>query len=390
MQDMSEKPERCDTDPGCVFVNNRMMRRGYTTGSCATAASKAAAIMLLTGETADSVRITTPNGTELDLDIEDISSGPGWVSCAVRKDGGDDIDATDGILVRSTVSLSDSAGISIDGGAGVGRVTRRGLDQPVGNAAINHVPRSTIAEAVRGVCASASYDGGLSVVISVPDGMAVAERTFNPGLGIIGGISIIGTSGIVEPMSKAALVETIRVEMRMALADGRRYLLVAPGNYGVDFVKEHPELSSEEPIKCSNFIGETIDMACELGAEGMLLVGNLGKMVKLAGGIMDTHSRNADCRMEILASDAALAGADSDTVREIMSCISTDDALGVLDGASLIQGTMDVLMGRIHHHMEHRSGGRIASGAVVFSNTYGVLGRTADADIILQRIRERA
>lgn len=387
---MSDETGCSENGPKYVFVNNKMMRRGYTTGSCATAASKAAAEMLLTGRTTDAVRITTPNGTDLDLRIEDVSSSHGAVTCAVRKDGGDDTDATDGILIYSTVSRSDSDTISVDGGIGVGRVTRKGLDQPVGNAAINRVPRETIAEAVGEVCASVSYSGGLSVVISVPDGMAVAERTFNPNLGIIGGISIIGTSGIVEPMSKAALVDTIRVEMRMSLAEGRRYLLVTPGNYGADFVRQNLGLSSDEPIKCSNFIGDTMDMACELGAEGLLLVGNLGKMVKLAGGIMDTHSRNADCRMEILASNAALAGADSDTVREVMSCISTDDALDVLNAASLTEKTMDIIMDKVHQHMKRRSGGKIVSGAVVFSNSYGVLGKTADADVLMRKIREGA
>lgn len=370
-----------------IFVNNRRLRRGHTTGTCAAAASKGAALALL-GEAVPSVRITTPKGITLDLPIEDLRVTDDEASCAVRKDGGDDIDATSGTLVYSTVSRIDS-GIEVDGGTGVGRVTRKGLDQPPGNAAINRVPRSMIREALEDVSASLGYTGGLRAVISVPEGMEIARKTFNPRLGIVDGISILGTSGIVEPMSETALIDTVRTEMRMRVANGAGTLLVVPGNYGKDFSEGIDGIDPEFAVKCSNFVGEMLDCAVELGVD-IVLVSNLGKMVKLAGGIMNTHSRNADARMEILASNGAMAGASLDCIKEIMGCISTDDALEVLDREGLIPKVSEIMMGKIEFHMNHRTGGAIRVGAVMFSSVYGLLGKTSLADELLDRVREES
>ncbi len=369
-----------------VYVNNRLLRRGHTTGTCAAAASKAAALALLAGGDVGSVEIATPKGITLRLPVEDLSVSDGRARCAVRKDGGDDIDVTHGTLVYSEVALSD-AGISIDGGTGVGRVTRKGLDQPPGNAAINRVPRSMIKEALEDVAMSCGYSGGFDVTISVPDGENLAGRTFNPRLGIVGGISILGTSGIVEPMSETALVDTIRTEMRMRAANGWKTLLVVPGNYGKDFSDGIPGIDSDIAVKCSNFVGEMLDYACELKVD-VVLVANLGKMVKVAGGIMNTHSRNADSRMEILAANAAVAGARIGTVRDVMGCISTDDALEVLDRDGLIPEVSRILMEKVEFHMNHRTGGAIRTAAVMFSSVYGLLGKTSLADEMLDEIRE--
>ncbi|MFT0898601.1 cobalt-precorrin-5B (C(1))-methyltransferase CbiD [Candidatus Methanoprimaticola sp. MG2] len=370
-----------------IFVNNRRLRRGHTTGTCAAAASKGAALALL-GEAVPSVRITTPKGITLDLPIEDLRVTDDEASCAVRKDGGDDIDATSGTLVYSTVSRIES-GIEVDGGTGVGRVTRKGLDQPPGNAAINRVPRSMIREALEDVSASLGYTGGLRAVISVPEGMEIARKTFNPRLGIVDGISILGTSGIVEPMSETALIDTVRTEMRMRVANGAGTLLVVPGNYGKDFSEGIDGIDPEFAVKCSNFVGEMLDCAVELGVD-IVLVSNLGKMVKLAGGIMNTHSRNADARMEILASNGAMAGASLDCIKEVMGCISTDDALEVLDREGLIPKVSEIMMGKIEFHMNHRTGGAIRVGAVMFSSVYGLLGKTSLADELLDRVREES
>ena len=369
-----------------VYVNNRLLRRGHTTGTCAAAASKAAALALLAGGDVGSVEIATPKGITLRLPVEDLSVSDGRARCAVRKDGGDDIDVTHGTLVYSEVALSD-AGISIDGGTGVGRVTRKGLDQPPGNAAINRVPRSMIKEALEDVAMSCGYSEGFDVTISVPDGEGLAGRTFNPRLGIVGGISILGTSGIVEPMSETALVDTIRTEMRMRAANGWKTLLVVPGNYGKDFSDGIPGIDSDIAVKCSNFVGEMLDYACELKVD-VVLVANLGKIVKVAGGIMNTHSRNADSRMEILAANAAVAGARIGTVRDVMGCISTDDALEVLDRDGLIPEVSRILMEKVEFHMNHRTGGAIRTAAVMFSSVYGLLGKTSLADEMLDEIRE--
>lgn len=367
-----------------VVVNNKKLRRGHTTGTCAAAATKAATEALLTGKEVPMVRINTPKGIVLDLPVEDMQFGDGFVSCAVRKDGGDDIDATHGTLVYSKVSKA-AEGINIDGGFGVGRVTRKGLDQPPGNAAINRVPRSMIKEAVEDVRFSSDYKGGFDIVISVPKGEEIAVKTFNPRLGIEGGISILGTSGIVEPMSEKALVDTIKVEMNMR-SQGNRVLLVVPGNYGKEFSQSIPGVDPEKAVKCSNFIGEMLDYACDLKRD-IVLVGNLGKLVKLAGGIMNTHSRNADARMEILAANAAVAGATLPLVQRIMDCISTDDALDVINEENLIPDVSKLLIEKIEYHMNHRTEGNIRTAAVLFSSVYGLLGKTSLADEMLDEIR---
>ncbi len=378
-----------DEDMRYVFVGGRRLRRGYTTGSCAAAASKAAVQMLFSGRPVKEVELLTPRGILLHIPIEDIDISPDHVSCAVRKDGGDDSDDTNGALVYSDARRSADAGVRIDGGVGVGRVTRKGLDQPPGNAAINHVPRNMIVECVEDVCQCFGYSGGIEIVISVPEGETIAKRTFNPRLGIVGGISILGTSGIVEPMSEVALLGSIKAEMKVFMAEGRKYLLTVPGNYGKDFVKAYPALEGQQPVECSNFIGDFLDMALEAGAEGVLLVGNLGKLVKLAGGIMNTHSRNADARMEILASNAVLAGADTETVKRIMECISTDDALEVLDGKGLIEPVMKILIPKIEYSMNHRVKGDLEVGAVVFSSEFGILGQTPSAAELIRKVGAR-
>lgn len=367
-----------------VIVNNRRLRRGHTTGTCAAAASKAAALALL-GEPTDVVRIVTPKGIVLDLPVEDLRVTEESATCAVRKDGGDDVDATHGALVYSEVTKIPS-GIEIDGGVGVGRVTRKGLDQPPGNAAINHVPRSMIREVLEDVASNVGYTGGLRAVISVPEGVEIAKRTFNPRLGIEGGISILGTSGIVEPMSETALVDTIKAEMRMRAANGDRVILVVPGNYGKDFSQCIEGIDEDIAVKCSNFVGDMLDYAVELGLD-VVLVSNIGKIVKVAGGIMNTHSRNADARMEILAANAAVAGASLECVKRIMGCISTDDALDAIDEEGLIPKVSELLMEKIAFHMNHRTGGAIRTSAVMFSSVYGLLGKTELADEMIKEIR---
>ena len=244
-----------------------------------------------------------------------------------------------------------------------------------------------IREALEDVASACSYGGGFSVVISVPEGPEIAQKTFNPRLGIVGGISILGTSGIVEPMSETALVDTVRTEMNMRAAAGNKVLLVVPGNYGKDFSDNIPGIDADFAVKCSNFVGEMLDHACELGTD-VVLVSNLGKAVKLAAGIMNTHSRNADARMEILASNAAIAGADMQTVLKILDCISTDDALDVIDSVGLIPKVSELLMKKIEFHTNHRTGGSIRTSAVVFSSVYGLLGKTSLADSMLDEIRE--
>lgn len=381
-----------------VYKNQKKMRCGYTTGTCAAAAAKAAAQMLLSGRKVTEVSVRTPSDITLTLPVCEIQRQAHTVSCAVQKDSGDDPDITNKILIFAEVSyihhtdniINDKAPVKqqmiVDGGVGIGRITKKGLARPVGAAAINPVPLKMIEAALKETAETFAYEGGLQAVISAPQGVEIAKKTFNPQLGITGGISILGTSGIVEPMSEQALIDTIRTEMKMHLANGEQTLLITPGNYGQDFLHETLKIELKRSIKCSNFIGDTIDMGCELGAKGMIFVGHIGKLVKLGAGIMNTHSKMADGRMEILAACAVRAGAGIETVRNILDCVTTDAALELLKNEKILGKTMEQLMLRIDACLQKRGGDNMQIGAVVFSNEYGLLGKTEQADELLLKI----
>lgn len=373
-----------------VYKNHKKLRYGYTTGSCAAGAAKGAALMLLSEEEIESVDLMTPKGILLHLALLDVERGPGMVRCAVRKDGGDDPDVTDGVLVYAEVSYCEEeepGRVRIDGGAGVGRVTKPGLEQPVGAAAINRVPRQMIRDQVLKVCDQTGYSGCLKVIISIPEGEALAKKTFNPRLGIVGGISVLGTSGIVEPMSEQALIDTIRVEIRQKVTSGMEYLLIVPGNYGIDFLEAYGHgLRLEDAVKCSNFVGEALDAAVEFGAKGVLLLGHIGKFVKLAGGIMNTHSHNADARMELLTVHAALLGAPVSLLSRMMESVTTDDALCYLKEAGRMEAVMERLMERMEFYVNQRAQNRLELGVITFSKVYGILGQTGKVPDLTEKI----
>lgn len=371
-----------------IEKDGKKLRLGYTTGSCAAAAAKAAAWMLLTGQEKRQIRLDTPKGIPLQLEVREILMGDQEVSCAIEKDGGDDPDVTKGTLIFATVSRCETSGVYIDGGKGVGRVTRRGLDQPVGNAAINSVPRQMIRENVEEIMHLTDYHQGLRVIISAPDGEELAKKTFNPRLGIVGGISILGTTGIVEPMSERALVDTIRVELRQRRANGMNYVLLTPGNYGSDFIRNELGLDLKIAVQVSNYVGEALDICKELGFQGALLIGHIGKLVKIGGGMLNTHSKYGDCRMEILAAQAGACGLRSERIAELLECVSCDDALRILQEEGCYEPPLQRLSNRISFHLQHRGGETLETGAILFSKEYGVVGQSANADQLLRQITE--
>lgn len=367
-----------------VWTGTKRLRCGYTTGSCAALAAQAAARMLLTGALVERASITTPGGLPVDADVLDASFDAERAHAAVRKDAGDDVDATDGLLVCVDVSFSKGAGVRVEGGAGVGRVTKPGLDQPVGAAAINTVPRAMVTAAVEGELRAAGREAGLRVVVSVPEGEAVAARTFNPQLGIEGGVSILGTSGIVEPRSLAALRDSIALEIRQQAALGAKDLVIVPGNYGQDFARERLGLAGVPMVSCSNFIGEALDCAVREEFARVLVVGHAGKLAKVAGGVMDTHSRTADARCEILCAHAALAGADAACARAITGSATTDAAFDAIDGAGLLEPVAASLAAALQERLDRRTAGSCLAGAVMFSNKRGEVCRTDGARRILE------
>ena len=362
----------------------RLLRCGYTTGSCAALAASGAARLLLSGEAPTTVRLVTPKGWPVEVPLAEAVLDGDEARCAVRKDAGDDPDVTDGCLVCAAVRRTER-GISVDGGAGVGRVTKPGLDQPVGAAAINSVPRRMICDAARAVCEELGYGGGLEIVISVPNGGKIAKKTFNPMLGIEGGVSILGTSGVVEPMSEQALIDTVELTLRQAAALGGKRVILTPGSYGEAWVHAIGLGDRGVPVvKCSNFIGDALDAAAALGFEDVLLVGHVGKLVKLAGGVMNTHSRQADCRAEIFTAHAAVCSAPPALCRALMDSVTADACLALLEEAGLKEAVLESLLAAIQTHLDRRAAGRLRGGAVLFSNRYGGLGATAEAASILK------
>ena len=374
--------------------SKKELRKGFTTGSCGAAAAKAALYMLLTGSVKDEIEIITPGGAVFRTAVKDIFREGNRVRCAVVKDGGDDPDATTGLHVTAEVRAEERADgdleIQIEGGPGVGRVTLPGLDQPVGNAAINRVPRQMIEKELSEVAELLDFRGRIRVILSVPGGEAAAERTFNPRLGIEGGISILGTTGIVEPMSTRAILDTIRVELNQRKALGDRIAAVSPGNYGLNFMKETYGYDLNRSVKCSNYVGDTVDMVREMDFRGMLLTGHIGKLIKVSGGIMNTHSKEGDARMELLAAGVIRAGGSMDTLRGILNCRVTEEALGIIqaESSALLRTSMESVMDRILYYLRKRAGEELPVECILYSNEFGLLAVSPGAMDMLEELRK--
>ena len=407
-----------------VYKDHKKLRCGYTTGTCAALAAQGAVRFLLTGSWKETEEIMTPKGILVAVSLEEKSSGDGWAECAVRKDAGDDYDVTNGILVyaraekeppglrledvsqqekekpdQQNAEYSETL-IEIDGGIGIGRVTKPGLDQPVGAAAINSVPRKMIRDAVYALLEEAGEFLPVSITISVPAGVEAAKKTFNPVLGIEGGISVLGTSGIVEPMSEEALVETIRTHLNVLRAEGRKWVIAVPGNMGAGFLKGYlteqnktsvgsMEAFMNSLVTMSNFVGRTIDITAELGFSGILIAGHMGKLVKIGNGIMNTHSREADGRMDTMLSCALSAGTeDLELLRKIQGSNTTDEVMDHLKQAGILDDTIKVFLKRAAWHLAHRSRAEVKTGMIVFGTKGEYLGETEDADMIFKKALE--
>ncbi len=384
-----------------VIKNQKKLRLGITTGTCSAAAAQAAAMQLLLGVENHAVTLRTPKGMTVSVPVYLLESDSRKASYKVVKDSGDDPDVTNGTDVcvtveyvkqrvreqtdgsqdRSCAFTSESFPyLTLDGGIGIGRVMKEGLEQAVGQAAINRVPRQMIFAAVADVCEKANVCEPLHITVWMPEGETLAKRTFNPKLGIEGGLSVLGTSGILEPMSEQAIVATIETEIRQLHAVGEEKVLVTPGNYGQAYASEYLGLDLAKSVKSSNYIGDTIDLAISYGMKDFLLVGNIGKLVKLAAGIFNTHSKVADGRGEIFAVHAAMAGAEAKVVQEIYDCINTDRMLDVVEREGLREAVMQSILAAIEKHVAGRIGDTMRFGVIVFSEKYGYLGQTSDAE----------
>jgi cobalt-precorrin-5B (C1)-methyltransferase len=263
------------------------MRSGYTTGSCATAAAKAAVMGLFQGDIPDEVEIDTPAGIRLRLKILNKQLSDNVAVCAVQKDAGDDPDVTNGCMVCVRVERNKNGTIEIDGGEGVGRVTKPGLQVAVGHAAINPVPRRMIESAVREIIGKSA---GVKIIISVPNGKVLGEKTFNPKLGIMGGISIIGTTGIVRPMSEDAFKTSLLCGLDIARGMGYETVVLVPGSLGERSLLNLVRIPRDQVIQMSNFVGFMLDAARKRYFKKIILAGHPGKLVKLLRGDFHTHS----------------------------------------------------------------------------------------------------
>ena len=376
-----------------VLKNGRKLRRGLTTGTCAAAAASAAAWDLLTGEERKEITLKLPDGQNVSLPVRKLPCAFG-AEYAVTKDSGDDPDVTNGTEIRARAEFrqdnpensfreEEYPGVCLLGGEGVGTVTKKGLEQEVGMPAINRIPRRMILSAVWEALQNSDREEAICVTVSVPKGENLARRTFNPMLGVEGGISILGTTGIIEPMSEKAIVDTIALQIHQKKEEDQPFLVLVPGNYGRRYATQHLGLPATAVVPCSNYVGESLDLAVAAGFKRILLVGNLGKLIKVAAGIMNTHSRISDARWEIMAAHAGLQGADASMLRQIRECTTTDAMLELLTEWKLREKVMESLFRSIGQHVSKRTGDGVLCGAVIFSEQYGCLGQTLEAGDIL-------
>lgn len=362
--------------------DGKELKYGYTTGTCAAGAALAAVLFLETGEVPLAVTIDTPKGWRVPMDVVNPLRGEDWAEASIRKDAGDDPDVTHGHLVVAMVKRNANGTVCFFAGKGVGTVTRPGLQIPVGEPAINPVPRRMI-EAVLGPYINA--ETGFDVTISVPEGEEIAKKTFNPRLGIEGGISIIGTSGIVEPMSEDALKESLAIDLNMKKAAGLGRIVMTPGNYGRD-IGITLGLSEKYVVKTSNFAGFMLDRAAEAGFEEILWVGHIGKLVKVAAGIFQTHSSMADGRLETLAAWAGAQGAPQALIKEILQSNTTEEAVGIIHKAGF-DSVFPVLARRVSERSMERAQNKLKVGTVLFTLERGVVGMDDNGRAMLEAMR---
>jgi cobalt-precorrin-5B (C1)-methyltransferase len=354
------------------------LRTGFTTGACAAAAAKAATLALSSGPVT-AVMIKCATGERIEIPIEKcelIDSATARAS--VVKNSGDDAkyDVTHGIEIFAAVSLHDGTGITVKCGEGIGIVTKPGLQVAIGEPAINPVPKRMIIESVKEVIPS---NVSAEVVISVPDGAKVANRTYNPKLGIVGGISILGTTGIVKPRSLSAFIASVVAQIDVAVAQGHERLVLVPGSIGERIAKQLLETSTYEIIQAGDFIGYMMKKAGEKGVKEVIILGHAGKLVKLAAGIFNTNYRVADARREIVAAYAALAGAPQNVVQRIMHANTTDEMADTLERSKLSEVTFNLIANSVKDRVVQRTGGKVKVNIVLVSYDGRVLGADSDA-----------
>ena len=337
-----------NSEDNFVYYNGRKLRKGFTTGTTATAATVAAIRTLLNQEPQETVTVHAANGKIAIFDVEQTDFDKNAASCAIKKDGGDDQDATDGALIFAKVSLRSDDEIHLDGGKGVKEAARKELGSNL----------------------------GANIVISVPEGEKIAKLTYNPRLGIVGGISILGTSGVVTPMSESSWKHSISIEMNIHRKRGDKAIVLVPGNYGEDFAKDELGIADDKIVQMSNFVGYVLHETQRLKFNKVLIVGDLGKMIKVAAGIFSTHSKDADARAEIMVANLALmGGVPTEFLQKINNCLTTISMIKLINQAGyqdVYQIIVDKIKKRTEKLLAHREP-HIEIDAVIFSRESGFL-----------------
>ena len=401
-----------------VYIDGKKYRRGYTTGSCATGASKAAVYMLITKNRINTINIDTPKGIPLLLKVDNINISDTFVECSIKKDGGDDIDATHtmDIYARAEIvakndknkgyltlkdidSLSTNSEckselykfIRVYGGTGIGVVTKKGLSVDVGKPAINPTPLKMINHEIRKLIGDnfesiLGNDKVLKITIFAPQGETVAKKTFNPRLGIVGGISIIGTTGIVEPMSDDGWKKSLSIELQMKKEQGLDKIILVPGNHGEQFIREKLNLDIKYVVRVSNFIGYMIKEAQRIGYKKILMAGHRGKFIKVSAGIFNTHSKVADARSEILVANLALMGARYEFLNKINQCVTTEEAVELINNSEYRE-VYNILSNKCRERVKqylNEDSDDIDVEVIIFSMDKSLLGKSDNTDDLVE------
>lgn len=357
------------------------LREGVSTGSCMAAGAAASAIWQMTGRCPAETAVDAPIGRT--LYIETAPAGP--KTCVVIKDAGDDPDVTNGCQVLTKVEIGTEDGpIEFIGGEGIGTITQDGLKIPKGNPAINPVPRQMTERELRKVIGSKSA----RVTVSIPGGEELAKRTFNPRLGIVGGLSILGTTGIVRPMSEEAMKDSLLAELTMYRKQGFESIVFVLGTTGENALKDlYGEFGCV--LQVSNYIGDMLDEACDMGFTHILIGGFVGKLVKVAGGTMNTHSHISDGRLETICTHAALAGADIETLRRILDCVTTRKAIEILEEKKLM-GIWQPMADRAADFCMKRTRNLCKVAMVFLDNGHKVMAESSNLQEVLSEVRKKS
>ncbi|MEM3382928.1 MAG: cobalt-precorrin-5B (C(1))-methyltransferase CbiD [Nitrososphaerales archaeon] len=358
----------------------RILRYGITTGACAAAAAKAALITLLDNPV-DRVGIPSPIGIRFEILVkESMKISEDTAMACVIKDSGDDVDVTNKMEICATLRLTDDGKIVIKGGNGVGIVTKKGLPVPISESAINPIPRKMIEDAIK---EALPFGRGVEVLISAVGGEKVAEKTLNPKLGIVGGISILGTTGVVKPLSMDAYRRSLIPQIDVAIAQGYKRILLVPGSIGERFAKQIFKFPKDAVIQTGDFIGYMLDKAVEKGVKEIIILGHPGKLVKLAAGIFNTHHKVADARREVIAAYAGANGADNELIRTILKSNTTEEAIEHLKQANLLQSTFNEIAKKISLRAMERIENKAKIGTILVSLDGNVLGMDENARLMI-------